>query len=78
MKGFDAMDKNKFFSHVDVNRNYETRLNSFHLNIKANNFKSEIRRNFYTVRAVDQWNNLPNYVKECKNVNQFKRAYKFM
>ena len=36
------MDKNNFFSHVDVNRNYETRLNSFHLNIKANNFKSEV------------------------------------
>ena len=53
-----------------VNRNYETRLNSFHLNIKA--FKSEIRRNFYTVRAVDQWNNLPNYVKDCNNVNQLE------
>ena len=58
--------------------NKETRLNSFHLDLKTNKFKTEIRRNFYTVRAVDQWNQLPNYVKDSNNVNQFKRAYKLM
>ena len=78
LKGFDAMDKHKLFSHVDANRNYETRLNSFHLNLKTNKSKTEIRRNFYTNRAVDQWNQLPNYVKDSNNVNQFKRAYKSM
>ena len=78
VKGIDAMDNYKSFSQVDANRNYETRLNSFHLNLKTNKSKTEIRRNFYTNRAVDQWNQLPNYVKDSNNVNQFKRAYKLM
>ena len=36
---------------------------------------TDIRKNFYTVRAVDQWNNLPNNIKEAPSVNHFKKAY---
>ena len=35
----------------------------------------ELRRNFFTVRAVKVWNELPDAVKNQKSVNAFKNAY---
>ena len=34
----------------------------------------DIRNNFFTVRVVRQWNELPEIVKTQKNVNSFKSA----
>ena len=36
--------------------------------------KHEIRDNFFTVRVVRAWNDLPEKVKEAKSVNAFKTA----
>ena len=35
----------------------------------------EIRNNFFTVRVVRGWNELPEVVKEKKSLNGFKNAY---
>ena len=35
----------------------------------------EIRDNFFTVRVVRGWNELPEVVKEKKSLNAFKTAY---
>ena len=35
----------------------------------------EIRKNFFTVRIVNDWNNLPEEVKKQPTVNSFKSAY---
>ena len=35
----------------------------------------EVRKNFYTVRAVATWNAIPDWVREQKSVNSFKNAY---
>ena len=37
--------------------------------------KGELRRNFFSFRVVDQWNNLPSAVKNAENVNNFKNLY---
>ena len=34
----------------------------------------ETRTNFFTVRVVEKWNNLPRELKTAKNVQQFKRG----
>ena len=34
----------------------------------------ETRTNFFTVRVVEKWNNLPIELKTAKNVQQFKRG----
>ena len=49
-----------------------TRLNSYHLNLKKQKFRTEIRKNFFTNRVVDEWNKLPTSVKDSKTVNEFK------
>ena len=37
--------------------------------------QKEMRKNFFTVRVVKLWNELPDNVKEAKSVNQFKNMY---
>ena len=36
----------------------------------------EFRKNFFTVRITDEWNSLPDSVKEARNVTCFKRLYR--
>ena len=38
-------------------------------------FNHDIRKNFFTVRAVDTWNALPDEVRDQKSTNGFKNAY---
>ena len=38
-------------------------------------FNLDIRKNFFTVRAVPIWNELPDWVREQKSINGFKNAY---
>ena len=33
--------------------------------------KLEVRKNFFTVRIIDKWNNLPVELKAAKNLQQF-------
>ena len=37
--------------------------------------RGEIRNNFFTVRVIRQWNDLPDEVKSQKTVNAFKSSY---
>ena len=36
----------------------------------------EYRKNFFSVRVIDEWNKLPDTTKEAANVGQFKRLYR--
>ena len=49
-----------------------TRLTSDPLNIRKQNPKTDIRKNFFSNRVVDNWNRLPSYVKNSRNVKEFK------
>ena len=35
----------------------------------------EIRRNFFVIRAANEWNTIPDNVKTQKSLNGFKNAY---
>ena len=37
--------------------------------------KLEVRKNFFSCRVVDPWNNLPNTVRKSGTVNEFKKNY---
>ena len=39
------------------------------------NVNLEIRRNFFNVRIVSEWNRIPDNVKNVRSVNAFKNAY---
>ena len=43
--------------------------------MKGESARLEIRRNFYNVRVVKNWNEIPEWIKEKESVNAFKNAY---
>ena len=52
-----------------------TRRNAGVGNVMKPRANREIRKNFFTVRAVDAWNSLPVGVKTSKTINEFKMNY---
>ena len=80
IKGVDNVDYREFFQLADYSR---TRGHSF--KITKVRSRLEIRRNFFSQRVVNKWNELPQYVVEAESVNAFKnslmdtvRAYRVM
>ena len=67
IKGIDNVDYKEFFQLTDNSR---TRGHSFKI-IKVRS-RLEIRRNFFSQRVVNKWNELPQYVVEAESVNTFK------
>ena len=51
-----------------------TRAASGHLNVMRNEGRTEVRRNFWSVRVCDSWNNLPDLIKEQTSTNGFKNS----
>ena len=38
-------------------------------------FSIDVQKHFFTVRAVDGWNELPDKVRSAKSIDSFKDAY---
>ncbi len=45
-------------------------------NLKPRAARLEVRKNFFSNRLVDSWNQIPSKVKSGRNVSMFKRQYK--
>ena len=52
-----------------------TRYTSDKWNMKSSNPNREIRRHFWSIRSVDQWNDLPPELKNAETLNLFKNGY---
>ena len=42
------------------------------LSVRTQQYKTNVRRNFFTVRVPNLWNSLPEYVVESPSFNSFK------
>ena len=51
-----------------------TRLTSGCLNVERKHGRTEVRKNFWSVRVVDTWNTLPDSVKSSPSVDIFKNS----
>ena len=67
VKGLDKLEQNKFFALEGTGR---TRGHRFKLSKSRS--RLEIRKNFFSQRVVNQWNELPDSVVEAESVNCFK------
>ena len=56
-----------------VNRRTKQSNCSSNLNVKQ--FNSNMRKNSFSVRVINPWNSLPDYIKESKSLNIFKNSY---
>ena len=52
-----------------------TRTTADPLNVRVKHGRLEVRRNFFTVRVTEQWNQVPMNIKSCRAVDLFKSAY---
>ena len=39
-------------------------------------FRLDIRKNAFTIRAIEHWNNLPIKIRECNSIHTFKSNVK--
>ena len=67
IKGFDKVDYKHFFQ---LSTDRRTRGHKLRL-VKVRS-RLEIRRNFFSQRVVNSWNELPDIVVEAETVNSFK------
>ena len=83
LKGFNKIDGRNWFEisgpdaratrrTTSVSEEGETRREG---SLYRQNFKLEVRKNFFTVRVVAIWNALPDWVREQQTINSFKNAY---
>ena len=69
------VDSKRWFTPCDNTYSIVTRHSSSIGNVVKPRFKNDIRKNFFTVRAVDNWNSLPTAIKHSKDVDKFKETY---
>ena len=74
VKGIDHVDGNKcFITYGNTAR--ITRTASYPDNIIAKHSNTDFRRQFFTNRVVNMWNNLPAELKDRRSVPSFKKEY---
>ena len=75
LSGKDKVDYRRWFDLAQPREGASsTRSTSGTLNVKRNEGKLELRKNFCSVRVCDDWNNLPDLVKQQPTTNSFKNA----
>ena len=72
LKGFDNVKTETWFIMVGENQARITRATTNPLNLVQHRSKSDIRKNFFSQRVVESWNNLPSELKESRSVQSFK------
>ena len=75
MSGKDNVDLQTWFRPAQQKDNGPmTRAASGHFNVMRNEERTELRKNFWSVRVCDAWNNLPDQIKEQPSTNGFKNS----
>ena len=75
LSGKDDVDASTWFNLPEYKEGQvSTRATSGVMNVLRNEGRTDIRRNFWSVRVCDPWNHLPNEVKLQNSTNGFKNA----
>jgi hypothetical protein len=53
-----------------------TRAGADPLNIRVRHGRLDMRRNFFSLRVIEDWNKIPSEVKRLRKSEVFKRTYK--
>ena len=72
LNGHVLIDLGNELTYSDLNSKYNLRRNTFQIK-NTNNFKNDIRYNYFINRTVKVWNKLPQYVVEAKTPLTFKQ-----
>ena len=69
-----VLDKRDFFEFVRERHNIDTRNHSDDL-LVPEKCRLNVRKNFFSCRVVNSWNDLPEWVRGAVSVNEFKNMY---
>jgi hypothetical protein len=72
---YDRVDCDKLFVRADQT-NLTTRSATGPLNLRLQAARLEVRRNFFSIRVVEEWNKIPSTIKMASSVTSFKIRYK--
>ena len=73
IRGFNDVDRSTWFEFANQNNTViQTRSSSHPLNLRKKRCNTEIKKNFFSNRVVDDWNALPSHVKESSTIKLFK------
>ena len=78
VRNFDKVDRQHWFQTVGENATRITRQTSCELNLCRKDFRTEQRKNFYSIRVIDTWNSLPTELKMSNTIASFKINLKKM
>jgi hypothetical protein len=76
MRGHGNMKHETFFEKFADRGQARTRMAGGFENLIMPRFRTEIRRNAFSVRVVKSWNELPDIVKQSGSVRVFKSGLK--
>ena len=74
-KTLHGANSSKILQTVNTKSAHQTRSVACPLNLKKQRCSTAIRQNFFSQRAVDEWNKLPATLKEAQTVGSFKRLF---
>ena len=74
MAGIDKVDRSKLFDLVGENGRGRTRIEADSLNLRKEKFNTEVRKNFFSCRVINDWNSLPENTKRAKNIKKILRT----
>ena len=69
-----VLDKNDFFQFVQDRHSIDTRSHSDNL-LVPEKCRLNVRKNFFSCRVINEWNDLPYWVRFSTSVNNFKNNY---
>ena len=74
LTGREDVDKDNWFT-MATKSIMTTRVATHWLNMRGNQGRLDVRRNFFSVRVSGLWNNIPGHIKDQKTVTGFKNEY---
>ena len=74
--GIDSVERSTWFQMVgDEDTMHRTRLVADQTKLVKPKWKHKPREQYFSVRVVDRWNEVPQNVREAKTINTFKNMY---
>ena len=74
LNNIDKVDSNQWFTRIGDRSSQATRLAADPNNLVKPKAKTELRRNFFSIRVIDSWNALPGYIKQSRTLQTFKSS----
>ena len=69
------VDPGTWFTRVQETSQRNTRLSNNRMNLQLKQCRGEVRRNFFSIRVIQPWNDLPDEIRNAVNTETFKRLY---